>query len=398
MPPSTWTPRRLGDLVRLTSGQSPSGFRFASKGKPFFKVDQLGKSAKYLSRASTPYLSSAIPVVPAGSVLIAKRGGAIALNRVRLLTEPGFMDTNVMALTPLRELDCEFLYYWLSYRGLWDVADVTSVPQINNKHINPLEIALPDLAEQRVIVAALKDSDDSIAALERLIVKKQAIKQGLMQQLLTSRTRLPGVGGAWREVPAGEIGPLKGGSGFAVRYQGSASGALPFYKVSDMNNTGNELFMSKANNYITRAQQKAMGAVVMPAGAIIFAKVGAAVFLERKRILTGPSCIDNNVAAFILDEAMADIRFVHYSLTNFPLASLVATGALPSLNGRQLRSIPLMVPPDIAEQQAVAATLDDADAEIAGLQARLTKVQDIRTGMMQQLLTGRTRLPVEASS
>lgn len=139
----------MGELVTLTSGQSPSGFKFGPTGAPYFKVEQLGRSRKYLGRRSTPYLSADLPHVPVGSVLIAKRGGAIALNRVRLLTEPSFMDTNVMALTPGTDVDAEFLYYWLSYRGLWDIADVTSIPQINNKHINPLQIALPSLAEHR---------------------------------------------------------------------------------------------------------------------------------------------------------------------------------------------------------------------------------------------------------
>ncbi|WP_255029140.1 restriction endonuclease subunit S [Rhodococcus sp. GA1] len=137
-----WEPRRIGELVALTSGQSPSAFKFGTGGTPYYKVDQLGRSQKYLTRTSTPYFSATLPTVPAGSVLIAKRGGAIALNRVRLLTEPSFMDTNVMALTPGTEIDSEFLYYWLGHRGLWDIADVTSVPQINNKHI--IEVFSPE--------------------------------------------------------------------------------------------------------------------------------------------------------------------------------------------------------------------------------------------------------------
>ena len=186
-----WRSRRLGDLVTLTSGQSPSGFEFGPSGIPYFKVDQLGRSTKYLTRGSTPYLSRSPLSVPAGSVLIAKRGGAIALNRVRILTEPSFMDTNIMAMTPNGELDSEFLYYWIAFRGLWDIADVTSVPQINNKHIVPLEIRLPSLGEQRSLVTVLRDADNSIATLDRLIVKQHGIKQGMMQELLTGRRRLP---------------------------------------------------------------------------------------------------------------------------------------------------------------------------------------------------------------
>lgn len=192
---------------------------------------------------------------------------------------------------------------------------------------------------------------------------------------------------------AGELGTFRGGSGFPIRHQGKKSGDLPFFKVSDMNSGGNELFMTRANNYISEAQRKTLGAVRMPAQAIVFAKVGAAVFQERKRILAQDSCIDNNMAAFIVDKGKLDVRFAHYLLTAFRMSDLVAVGALPSLNGRQLRSIPLLVPSDLAEQRRIVAALADADSLIATLERLIAKKQAIKQGMMQQLLTGRTRLP-----
>jgi len=160
-----------------------------------------------------------------------------------------------------------------------------------------------------------------------------------------------------------------------------------------MNSAGNELFMSRANNYISESRRKALGAVRIPAGAIIFAKVGAAVFQERKRILVHDSCIDNNMAAFIVDEKQIDVRFAHYLLTAFKMSDLVAVGALPSLNGGQLRSIELLVPEELTEQKRIAAVLQDADDLIVTLERLIAKKQAIKQGMMQQLLTGRTRLP-----
>src|SRR5581483_6575407 len=108
----------------------------------------------------------------------------------------------------------------------------------------------------------------------------------------------------------------------------------------------------------------------MPSGAIVFAKVGAAVFLERKRILRAPSCIDNNIAAFVPHDASHDLNFLYYALVHFPFGSLVATGALPSLNGKQLRSISLRLPSDVSEQEAIARVLQDADGEISVLERR----------------------------
>lgn len=193
--------------------------------------------------------------------------------------------------------------------------------------------------------------------------------------------------------PAGDVGYFKGGSGFPTRFQGVKSGELPFFKVSDMNLPGNEIFMCRANNYISESVRKQLGATRIPAGAIIFAKVGAAVFLERKRILTQDSCIDNNMAAYVVDTEQLDGRFAHYLLTDLRLSSLAATTALPSLNSGQLRSISLRVPTSLDEQRRIAGALADADDLIELLGRQIAKKRSIKQGVMQELLTGRVRLP-----
>ncbi|WP_343577090.1 restriction endonuclease subunit S [Mycobacterium sp.] len=291
-----------------------------------------------------------------------------------------------------------FLAHWSSTCAFADFVTQTSIAHLPREKFVRMPLPLPSKAEQRRIGDVLQDADDLIATLQRLIAKKQAIKQGMMQQLLTGRTRLPGFNQDWADLRAGDLGTFTGGSGFAPRYQGAMSGQIPFFKVSDMNNDGNELFMRRANNYVTESQRKSMGAVLMPPKAIVFAKVGAAVFLERKRILTAPSCIDNNMAAYCVDKSRVDVRFMHYFLSAFPISSLVTTGALPSLNGGQLRSIPISLPNEVDEQRAIAAALAGSDAEIDALSARLAKARDIKIGMMQQLLTGRVRLSAAAAS
>jgi type I restriction enzyme S subunit len=120
----------------------------------------------------------------------------------------------------------------------------------------------------------------------------------------------------WESVKAGDIGRFRGGNGFPLRFQGETASGYPFYKVSDMNNEGNETFMFDSNNWISEGIRKQLGATAFPADTIIFAKVGAAVFLERKKILTKPSCIDNNLCGLVLDKSRTHVRFVHYSLLN----------------------------------------------------------------------------------
>jgi type I restriction enzyme S subunit len=375
-----WAPRRLGDLVNLTSGQSPSGFKFGSTGKPYFKVDQLGKSTKYVGRDETPYLAENLPEVPAGSVLIAKRGAAIALNRVRLLTEPGFMDTNVMALTSNPGLEAEFLFYWLSHRGLWDIADVTSVPQINNKHINPLEIQLPRTTEQRAIVHALKGADDLIGVLARLIAKKRKIKQGTMQELLTGRTRLPGFAGEWREVHLGQLGSFLKGRG--IKRDEVRTTGVPCIRYGELYTTYSD-YTNRTVSYVD--PDVAAAAQPIRAGDVLFAgsgetkeEIGISVaYMGSARAVAGGDTI-------ILRGSWYDAVYLA-SLLNTPAiankkASAGQGDAVVHINARAL------------------SILIDIDNEIEALGHRLESARATKTGMMQELLPGRTRLSMGAAS
>ena len=273
-----------------------------------------------------------------------------------------------------------------------EFSESSAQPGLSVSKILLLPVVCPPLLEQRAIAGALSGADALIESLEQLLTKKRQIKIGAMQELLTGKKRLPGFSGEWRTVRAGDLGRFQGGSGFPIQFQGATSGDYPLFKVSDMNNEGNETFMTVGNNYISEQLRKLLGAKAFPVNSIVFAKVGAAVFLERKRILVEPSCLDNNMTAFVLDDdGAADYRFLHYAFVNTSLGDLVSTTALPSLSGSVLSAIEFLVPP-IAEQTAIASTLSDMDAEIAALEAKLSKARQIKQGMMQELLTGRIRL------
>ena len=288
-----------------------------------------------------------------------------------------------------------YAYYFLQSRlarkHMMDQAIQTAITGINTVAYFACPVLVPPLPEQRTIAAALSNVDALLGGLDRLIAKKRDLKKAAMQQLLTGQTRLPGFHGEWETLPARDIGVFKGGSGFPLSAQGETGGEYPFFKVSDMNNEGNDTFMTTANHYISEQTRRRLGATAFPADSIVFAKVGAAVFLERKKILGQASCIDNNMAAFVLDKSRADVGYVHALLLSMRLGALVATTALPALNGKQLGEMLLAVPP-LPEQIAIAATLSDMDAELSALEARREKTRALKQGMMQELLTGRTRL------
>ena len=267
----------------------------------------------------------------------------------------------------------------------------THMPRADWDVLSALDIALPTLKEQEAIAEALSDVDDLIRSLDALIEKKQAIKKGAMQQLLTGKKRLPGFSGEWEVKKLGDIGKFCSGNGFPLQHQGDLGGKYPFFKVSDMNNKGNQVIFNYANNYISETTRKKLNSKVFPSGSIVFAKIGAAIFLERKRYLIRPSCIDNNLMAFVFDTNSYNVNFIYSLFLNTKIGELANTTALPSLSSKDISKIVFIVP-GIQEQKAIAEVLSNIDNEIQALQKKRDKYKQIKQGMMQELLTGKTRL------
>ncbi len=186
--PEDWEVKKLGELVEITSGESPSKFNFVNDGIPYFKVEQLNNGNFYAE--STPYSVKLGKTILAGSLIFPKRGASILSNKIRILKVNACMDTNLMALTCSHELNPNYLLYSLSYSGLDKVADTTSIPQINNKHILPYKIFYPSVSEQIRISSILVDLENDIELSQQKIEKLRKIKLGMMQELLTGKTRL----------------------------------------------------------------------------------------------------------------------------------------------------------------------------------------------------------------
>ncbi|GLR67853.1 hypothetical protein GCM10010909_25340 [Acidocella aquatica] len=158
-------------------------------------------------------------------------------------------------LRAMREFDHRLMLSLLksySERGVFvNYTTQTSIAHLPREKFILIPIPVPSRPEQHAIATALSDADALIASLDALIAKKRDLKQAAMQQLLTGKTRLPGFKGEWDMKTLGDYGDFKGGNGFPLKFQGNVSGELPFFKVSDMNNEGNSMFMDNSNHWIS---------------------------------------------------------------------------------------------------------------------------------------------------
>ena len=187
----------------------------------------------------------------------------------------------------------------------------------------------------------------------------------------------------WNNYKLGQLGNFKSGIGFPDSQQGGTEG-IPFFKVSDMNNIGNETEMRNANNYVTQDQIiKNSWKVINETPAIIFAKVGAALMLNRKRLVTRPFLIDNNTMCYSLDESWdKDFGLTLFQTINLPKYAQI--GALPSYNASDIAMIKVNVP-NVQEQSAIGSLFRTLDDLLSSYKDNLANYQALKTTMLSKM-------------
>lgn len=179
--------RRLGELVTIKSGDSPAKFQYTNseRGIPYLKVADLNESTIYQNFQKEWVLLTRNKPIPKGAVVFPKRGAAIMTNKVRILSNEAYLDTNLMALIIKDQdlLSSEFLHIFLEYEQLFKIADVAQIPQINNVHINPYIIKLPVIEEQNSFVNELSYISKSENVLESKLQASKALQKSLINQI-----------------------------------------------------------------------------------------------------------------------------------------------------------------------------------------------------------------------
>jgi len=257
---------------------------------------------------------------------------------------------------------------------LQDNAVGGTMPNLNTSILARLPLWLPSRKEQDQAVSAITTIADTALTLERLIAKKRAIKQGMMQELLTGRTRLPGFDQPWRKTTLGEISRIKTGS--RNNQDKREDGEYPFFVRSAQ--------VERIDTYSYDCE-----AILVPGeGGIgsIFHYVNGK-FEVHQRVYTVSDFVAGVSGKFVF-------YFMHQFFGQHAMENSVKA-TVDSLRLPTFKSFQLYLPNQHSEQETIVRILDEVDAEIDALEQSLRITRGIKQGMMQELLTGRTRLPVE---
>lgn len=191
----------------------------------------------------------------------------------------------------------------------------------------------------------------------------------------------------WVETELGEVSIVSSGYGFPTKYQGYLDYDIPFYKVGDIseNVKKGQVFLEESNNYINDTILKEIKGKLFQAGSIVFAKIGEAIRLNRRSILSKDSVVDNNVMSITYNQGVNN-KYGFYYFQTLKLIDLSAGNAVPSIRKSTVEAIPFPLPP-LPEQERIVAKLDRLFAQHEKIKQALDRIPQLLKAFRQQVLT-----------
>ena len=393
-----WEQRKAIDIADYSKGNGYSKGDLTDAGTPIILYGRLYTKYQFaISEVDTFAFPRNGAVYSQGNEVIVPASGETAedIARASAVEKSGVLlggDLNI--LRPFDFINPLFLALAISngepQKELAKKAQGKSVVHIHNTDIQEVTIAYPSRTEQDRIVSVFRQLDNLITLHQRKFEKLTNVKKSMLEKMFPQNgssypeIRFKGFTDPWEQRKLGDIGKARSGVGFPDADQGGVTG-VPFFKVSDMNLDGNENEMIVANNYVT-AEQIAdhRWSPITELPAIFFAKVGAAVMLNRKRLCRFPFLLDNNTMAYSLSPTKWDADFAKALFGTVDLTSLVQVGALPSYNAGDVESMGIYLP-SLFEQEQIGAFFKLLDNLITLHQRELEKLQNIKKSMLEKM-------------
>ncbi len=393
--PKDWEAIAIGEALTIKHGKDQKGVESISGKYPIFGTGgQMGWATAFLYDKP--------------SVLIGRKG---SINKPRYINVPFWTVDTLFYSQVHNGYDEKFMFYKFCLIDWTKYNEASGVPSLNARTISNVQISAPKKREQTAIATALSDVDNLIQSLERLVSKKEAIKTATMQQLLTGKTRLPEfatredgnkkgfkqtdlgqIPEDWELVSVRETCDLLTGFPFpSSKYQDSGIRLLRGSNVKRGNTDWSDnitKFWAESTSGIEQYLLQEADVVISMDGSLVgrsFAQLSdsdlPALLLQRVARLRAKLISQNYLKEWICSPIFSDY-----------CDSVKTVTAIPHISPADILNFRFFTPQSKKEQIAIATTLSDMDTEIQALHTRLTKTQDIKQGMMQQLLTGQVRL------
>ena len=402
--PEQWEVVRLGDVLSLIADYTANGsFESLRINVTYYQSDNFAalvrttdlekdrfRPERFTDKRGYEFLRKTS--LYGGEIVIANVGSVGKAYRVPRFDKPMTLAPNTYLLRfDRRRINEDFISQWMQsddfVRKILLKVGSTTLLAINKDSLRSIQTLTPPLSEQRAIATALSDVDALLGGLERLIAKKRDLKQAAMQQLLTGQTRLPGFSGAWEVKRLGEVAEMGSGGTPLSSVSAYYGGGIPWVSIADMTKGGKVI--AQTEKTLSPLGLANSAAQMFPAGTVLYAMYAS---LGECSIAAIPVCTSQAILGIRSKDHLAN-EFLYYFLASMRaiVKTLGQQGTQPNLNKGMVQDMRLGCP-SLREQTAIAAVLTDMDAELAALEARRDKTRDLKQAMMQELLTGQTRL------
>jgi len=374
--PNSWKALQIRDVAKYRRGSFPQPYGLPQwydeiGGKPFIQVVDVGENCR-LKKTTKQKLSKKAEkysvFVKKGSVIITIQG---SIGRVAVTDYDAYMDRTLLLFESFNvPVDVHFLKYALQvlFEKEKQSAPGGIIKTITKEALSSFVLQIPPIEEQSLISNSLSDIDSLISKLDQLIQKKKNIKQGAMQELLTGKRRLPGFSGEWEEIKLGDVSTIR--TGKKDVNEGNPEGKYPFFTCS------RTISYSNSFSFDTEA--------ILIAGN---GEVGNLHLFKGK--------FEAYQRTYVLSDFEVNTSFLWHQMSFFFKKSLgIGTigSSIPYIKKENIVDFIFLSPRSPDEQNAIANVISDFDKEIMFLEQRRNKYQNLKQGMMQQLLTGKIRL------
>jgi type I restriction enzyme, S subunit len=404
--PEGWEVKQLGQLSEfITSGSRGWAKHYSDRGSLFVR-------SQNIRDGHLDFTDRQCVIPPAGSegsrtrlncndLLITITGNSVGnVAWVEQDLGEAYISQHVGLVRLLEPSLAEYVCHFLApgspgNKQIWASQSGQSKPGLNLKNLEDFRVALPSPPERSAIASALRDMDTLLGVLDQLIVKKHNLKQATMQALLTCKTRLPGFHGEWVALNMAEKSTLKA----RIGWQGLTTAEYlkdgEYYLVTGTDFENGQITWPSCCfvAYERYAQDKNIQ--LLPKDILLTkdGTIGKVGFIDN---LPGPATLNSGVFVIRPKKNAYDPKFFYYILTsrifNDFLTKLQAGSTISHLYQKDFVTFSFLAPPTVCEQTAIADVLTDMDGELTALEQRLAKTRDLKQGMTQELLTGRTRL------
>lgn len=382
----TWNKEKLGNLVTIKSGNSPSSYELSSKGKhPFIKVEELNNCEKY-QVDSRFYSDSVKGLVLENSVLFPKRGAAILNNKVRISYVPLLMDSNMMALEcDSNSLYFEFLFYKIIKEKLYKIADTSTIPQLNNKHIHPYKLYIPNIEEQQKIASFLSKVDEKITLLTKKKELLEEYKKGVTQKIFKQEIRFKILNETgelveppkWAKRKLGDYleHKSKRNKQLIVETILSVSNSKGFILQSDQFENHRIASKDVSNYKIVHKNDVAYNPSRINVGSIAILKDFDVGIISPMYVVFS---LKNGLELSFFESLIETHLFKH-------LVKVGCSGSVrDSLNFEDLENFKLSLP-KVEEQQKIASFISSIDKKISAVDQQLSLAKEWKKGLLQKM-------------